>query len=92
VSEPFEEGAHRIRLKISDDQGEAVGQAAELQAHCKFPPGANRPFVSQNLILNLQNLKFEKAGRYSFDLSVNGKHEASIPLSVVVREGEGPRE
>lgn len=85
VFERFEAGEHRLRLKIADEDGNEIASPAELQARCEFPPENDRPFISQNLILNLQRLRFEQPGRYSIDLSVNGKHMATIPLSVILR-------
>jgi len=96
VFERAEQGGHRMQLKLSDEDGQEVAPPAEFQATCQFPPDDPRQFISQNLILNLQRLRFEKAGRYSFDLSVNGKHEARIPLSIVHQpapaggDGSGP--
>ena len=33
-----------------------------------------------NLILNLQQLRLEKFGRYSIDLAVDGRQEGALPL------------
>jgi Family of unknown function (DUF6941) len=81
--EPWEEGTHRVKLTLADEDGKEVIPALELSAMTKFPPGFNRPFISQNMILGLQRMKFERPGRYAFNLFVDGEHRATIPLVVV---------
>ena len=38
--------------------------------------------LTRNFIVNFQNLKFAEAGLYSVDVRLDGKSQASIPLSV----------
>ena len=45
-----------------------------------FPPDAT--FISRNFIVNIQQLKLEKTGLYSIDLSIDGRRFSSIPLAV----------
>ncbi len=79
---PSEQGTHRIRLQVIDEDGNEIAPPAELQAAVQFPPG-DRPFISQNMVLNLQRIRFSAPGRFSFELSVDGEHLASVPLLVV---------
>ena len=36
-----------------------------------------------NLILNIHGLKIEKFGKYSVDLAIDGRQEASLPLNFI---------
>jgi len=87
---PSEQGVHRIQLKVVDEDGKEIAPPAELQAEVRFPPG-DRPFVSQNMVLNLQRIRFGEPGRFSFDLFVDGEHQASIPLLVMQHPGAKPQ-
>ena len=40
-------------------------------------------FYSQNLIFNLQQIKFERPGQYSIDVLLDGDIVARVPLQVV---------
>jgi hypothetical protein len=42
-----------------------------------------------NLLLNFQQLRFEKFGRYSMDLAVDGRQEGALPI--YIRQDAGPR-
>jgi hypothetical protein len=39
-------------------------------------------FLTRNFIVNFQQLQFAEAGLYSVDVRLDGKSQASIPLSV----------
>jgi hypothetical protein len=39
-------------------------------------------FGTRNYIVNLQQLKFDKPGLYSIDISLDNRPQASIPLLV----------
>jgi hypothetical protein len=46
--------------------------------------------MSRNFIVNIQQLKFDKAGLYSIDLSMDGRPLSSIPLAVKMMEEKNP--
>jgi hypothetical protein len=80
VFEKMEEGAHKLRIALVDDDGHAVMPSIELPIKVAVP--ADATFLSQNIIVSIQQLKFERPGTYSIDLAIDGRHEKSIPLSV----------
>jgi hypothetical protein len=47
------------------------------------------PFLTRNLILNLQGLRFPKAGIYSVDIGCDGEVLSRIPLRIVQVNAEG---
>jgi hypothetical protein len=75
-----ETGAHRIRINFVDEDGKAIIQPLDLPFDIRLPAGAIS--LSRNFILNLQQIKFDRAGSHSIDIAIDGRHEISIPLYV----------
>ena len=77
----MEEGEHKVRISIIDEDGKEVVKPVEASVNVQFK---NVPLssLSTNMILNLQGLKFPKYGEYSIDLAIDGRHEASLPLYI----------
>jgi hypothetical protein len=50
------------------------------------------PFLTRNLIMNLQGLRFHKAGIYSIDIGCDGEMMQRIPIRVVLVNQEGQAE
>ena len=78
--ERIERGEHRLKLNIIDQDGNLVIPSLDGPLNINFPDSA--PSATAQLILDLQNLRFEKFGEFSIDLAVDGRQEASIPLFV----------
>ncbi len=77
-------GESTLRLRLIDEDGQdklPVNISTRLQV--ALP--ADMYFYSRNLVFNLQQLSFDKAGQYSIDLLLNDKMIARIPLQVVLR-------
>lgn len=77
-----ETGKHRVRIDFVDEDGKSVLQPLDLPFEVVMPPQAVT--LSRNFIVNLQQVKLERAGSYSVDVAIDGRHEASIPLCVRV--------
>ncbi len=77
---PVEEGAHKFRLNIMDEDGKLIMPSIEGALNVSVPEGVH--FATQHFIVNLFQLKFEQAGLYSIDVVVDDKQEISIPLLV----------
>jgi len=80
VFERIEEGQHHFKLKFTDDDGKLFIPQMDVPIQAVFSPEAN--FFTRNLIINFQNLKFERPGSYSIEVAANNHHLISIPLSV----------
>jgi hypothetical protein len=78
--ERIERGDHRLKLTIVDQDGNAVIPPLDAPLTINFPDAA--PSATAQLILDLQNLRFNAFGEFSIDLAVDGRQEASIPLFV----------
>lgn len=76
----IEEGSHKLRITIIDEDGKPVIPGIEVPADIKIPEG--HIFATRNFVLNIQQIKFEKAGAYSVDIAIDGRQEANIPLYV----------
>ena len=76
----IEVGQHRVRLNFVDADGTAVLPPLDAALNVGMRP--EDASVCANLVLNIQGVKFEKAGMYSIDLAVDGRHERSLPLFV----------
>ncbi|MBL0058748.1 MAG: hypothetical protein IPP35_06510 [Elusimicrobia bacterium] len=76
----IEAGPHRIKVNVVDEDGRSNVPAFETSIDIR-PTEGDESAVA-NLILNFQQLRFEKFGRYSIDLAVDGRQEGSLPLYV----------
>lgn len=81
-----EEGHRVFRLTFVNEDGKIVMPAIELAIDVKIPDEVN--YLSRNLIINLQQLKFDAAGQYAVEVVMDGKQVASIPL--LVRQTAAP--
>ena len=81
----IEEGDHRIKITVVDEDGKAVMPALEGKMAVRF--GAEDDSTVANFIINIQQLKLEKFGQYSIDLALDARHEGSLPL--LVKKGQG---
>jgi hypothetical protein len=84
--EQIEEGDHRMRISIVDDDGKSIGPSIDGNIGVKFPP--NLFSVCANMVLNINGIKFEKPGRYSVDLAIDNRHEKSLPLTVLLADSK----
>lgn len=78
--ERIERGEHRIKLNIIDQDGKLVIPSLDGPLNINFPDTVSSG--TAQMILDLQNLRFDKFGEFSIDLAVDGRQEASIPLFV----------
>ena len=77
----IESGEHKVNVNFVDMDGKHILPSANGVIKVSLPQG-QRSF-SANSILNIQMLKIEKHGEFSIDLTIDGKHEASLPLFIV---------
>ena len=75
-----EEGHHKVRLSFGDEDGKPVMQIPDIPLEVILPE--DTIFISRNVVLNIQQLKFEKPGLYSIGIAMDGRQEGNIPLLV----------
>lgn len=77
-------GKHKLHITIVDEDGsplDAERMPIEAEFQVQLPP--NESFLTRNLILNLQGLKFAKEGNHSVDISIDDELHSRIPLRIV---------
>lgn len=75
-----------MNIRLINADGKDMMQALEANVDIRLPEGSE--FITRNMILNFQPLRFETGGQYSFEVAFNGETYASVPLRVVVVEGQ----
>jgi hypothetical protein len=75
-----DEGQHKLALNFINADGRPVMPAMEIPLTVALPEDVH--FVTRNLVVNIQQLKFAEAGLYSVDVLADGRSLASIPLQV----------
>lgn len=73
-----EQGSHDFRLRLIDTSGKEIIQPIEGTINIGEPP--NGQFSSINIVVNFNQLKFDTAGRYSFELYVDSDWKSGLPL------------
>lgn len=82
--ERIEEGDHSVRINFVDGDGRVVIPRMEGKISVQFPGPVSS--VCANMVLIINGLPFERAGRYSIDLAVDSRQERSLPVNVVLVE------
>ena len=85
----MEEGMHKLRLHFVDEDGQGIMPSMDAPVDLSFP--GDSTFVCRNFIVNMQQLKLEKAGLYSIDVYFDDRQVASIPLSLKKIEAQPPQ-
>lgn len=76
-----EAGDHSVEIVLRDPDGaEVVRLNGEIKVGIGPPASGGRVRVPQ--VVNMERLVFQKAGRYSFDVSVDGEHQVGVPLFI----------
>ena len=75
-----ETGGHDMRLRFTDGNGDELIKPIEGQVNIAKPK--NGQYSAVNLVFNFNQLKFEKAGRYSFELYIDDEWTSGLPLFV----------
>jgi len=75
-----ETGPHDMRLRFTGANKEEVIKPIEGQMNIAKPQ--NGQYSAVNLVFNFNQVKFEKAGRYSFELYIDDQWTSGLPLFV----------
>ncbi len=80
---PEDSGSHKMAINFIDEDGNKIDPKMPLKADFPVELPESISFLSRNLVLNLQGLKFDKEGVYFVDVSVDEELMTRIPLRVV---------
>ena len=81
---PEDIGHHKFSIVIINDDGQPLdpkNMPIEPEFDVKLPD--NAPFITRNIVMNLQGLRFPAAGLYSLDISCDGELSVRLPLRIV---------
>jgi hypothetical protein len=88
---PEDNGAHKFSVNIIDADGKSLDKNMPINADMPVELPDNVPFMTRNLVLNLQGLKFPVDGFYSIDISIDEELVQRLPLRIVkVDEDQKP--
>jgi hypothetical protein len=73
-----ETGEHDFRLRLIDNNGKEV--IKPIEGKMQIAENPNGQLTSLNIVINFNQLKFEKPGRYSFELHIDGEWKTGLPL------------
>ena len=89
---PEDAGDHKFGISIVDEVGTPLDKehmpiVGDLSV--ALPEGA--AFLTRNLIMNFQGLKFDKSGNYCIDVTLDGEVVASTPIRLVLVPQDAPK-
>lgn len=73
-----ESGSHDFRLRLIDNNGKET--IKPIDGNISIGPPPNGQFAAVNVVINFAQLQFEKPGRYSFELYIDGEWKSGLPL------------
>jgi hypothetical protein len=73
-----EYGPHTITVRVIDAGNNELVQPLEAEIMVEQPALAEHSTI--NLVINYNNIEFKNAGRYSFELSLDGEWKSGLPL------------
>jgi hypothetical protein len=73
-----EAGDHGFKLRLIDTEGKEL--IKPIEGTINIPVPANGQLASINIVMQFAQLKFEKPGRYSFELYIDGEWRSGLPL------------
>jgi len=83
-------GKHKLSINIIDEDGESLdpnNMPIEPDFDVQLPKDI--PFLTRNIVMNLQGLRFNKDGIYSIDIGCDGELLVRLPLRVVKVNQDG---
>ncbi len=82
---PEDTGRHKLSINIINEDGESLdpnNMPIEPEFEVQLPK--NVPFLTRNVVMNLQGLRFPEAGIYSIDIGCDGEILVRLPLRIVM--------
>jgi hypothetical protein len=81
---PEDAGRHKLSINIINEDGEPLdpnNMPIEPEFEVALPK--NVPFLTRNIVMNLQGLRFPESGIYSIDIGCDGEILVRLPLRIV---------
>lgn len=81
---PEDTGNHKLIINIIDEDGQPIDpQKMPIKADMPVQVPDEVPFLTRNLVLNFQGLRFPRAGVYSVDVTVDDELVVRLPLRIL---------
>ncbi len=77
-----DEGQHKLGIAFVDEDGQPIVKPLDPVMEVRLPQEGL--FITRNIVLNLQGLRFEKGGQYEVQISIDDTVLTSVPLRVVI--------
>ena len=77
-------GKHKLSINIINEDGDSLDPSnmpIEPEFEVKLPP--NAPYMTRNIVMNLQGLRFPEEGIYSIDIGCDGEIMMRLPLRIL---------
>ena len=89
---PDDVGSHKLGINIINEDGKSLDEKMPIEADFPVEIADNVPYMTRNLVMNFQGLRFEKDGTYFIDISIDGELAQRLPLRVLkVDQPAGPQ-
>ncbi|MDP7497324.1 MAG: hypothetical protein QGI77_12860, partial [Roseibacillus sp.] len=80
---PEDSGDHKMTINIIDEDGNSVDPSKmPIRADMPIQVPDEVPFLTRNLVLNFQGLKFPGEGIYHVDVTIDGELVVRLPLRI----------
>ena len=81
---PEDAGRHKLSINIINEDGESLdpnNMPIKPEFDVQLPK--NVPFLTRNIVMNLQGLRFQETGIYSIDIGCDDEILVRLPLRIV---------
>lgn len=82
---PEDAGRHKLSINIINEDGESLdptNMPIEPEFEIQIP--SNVPFLTRNIVMNLQGLRFPAAGIYSIDIGCDDEILVRLPIRIAL--------
>ena len=77
-------GRHKLSINIINEDGEPLDpNSMPIEPEFEIQLPSNVPFLTRNMVMNLQGMRFPTAGIYSIDIGCDGELLVRLPLRIV---------
>ncbi len=79
-----DDGRHKLSITVINEDGEALDpKNMPIEPEFEVRVADGLPFLTRNVVLGLQGLRFPAAGIYSVDIGCDGELMQRLPLRVI---------
>lgn len=86
---PEDIGRHKLSITIINEDGEPLdSERMPIEPEFEVQLPGNSPFLTRNIVMNLQGLRFPQTGLYSIDIGCDGELLVRLPLRIAEAKKE----